>query len=209
MIVQVDQEIYDRLNKQLKDVPEKIPDALKKTINNVAKRAEKNLRTEIRRQYVLKSASKRVKDAITTESATKKYPQATIVVQGGFIPLYHFQKRKNGKRVAAKARVLSSGSLKELKLRGGEDNGKDLKAFIATVKYGNKQGNSGEHAGIFQRLTASERNGRSKRQIKQLYGPPIPEMAGNKNVLSVVTDGITNDLSENLEKHIAKVMEGM
>lgn len=209
MIVQVDQEIYDRLNHQLKDIPEKIPDTLKKTINHTAKKAEKNLRTEIRRQYVLKSASQRVKDSITTESATKKYPQATIVVRGGFIPLYHFQKRKNGKRVAAKAKVLANSSLKALKVRGGEDNGKDLKAFIATVKYGNEQGESGEHVGIFQRLTSAERGGRSKRQIKQLYGPPIPEMAGNKEVLSAVVDGIHNDLRESLDKHITKVMEGL
>lgn len=209
MIVYADKEIYDRLNNRLEAMPEKIPDALKNTINNVAKRAEKNLKTEIRNQYVLKSASKRIKEAVTTEKAVKKYPQATIEVRGGFIPLYYFQKRKNGKRVAAKARVLAGSSMKELLLKGGEANGKDLKAFIATVKYRDKGGNGGEHMGIFQRLSVSEGGSKSKRKIKQLYGPPIPEMAGNEKVLSVVLNGINSDLKESLEKHISKTVEGI
>ncbi len=209
MIVYVEQDIYDRLNERLKDMPEKMPDTLKKTINSTAKDARKSLERNIKKEYALRAAIRRVKESTSVESATSKFPQATIVVKGHPIPLYDFQRRKNGKRVAAKAKVLSGSSLKELKLQGGEDNGKDLKAFINTVTYRDKNGNEKKHTGIFQRLTASERGTGSRNKIKQLYGPPIPEMAGSQKVLLAVTGEITDRMKENLEKHIAAVMEGL
>jgi Prophage minor tail protein Z (GPZ). len=222
MIVYVPQDVYDRLYTRLKDMPEKIPDTLKKTINNAAKEAEKSLPKEVKKEYVLKDAINRVKKSTSVEKATARRPGATIEIKGGPVPLYDFQRRKNGARTAAKARVLTGSSMKQLILRGGDDNGKDLKAFIQEMENG--------HIGIFQRLNSEERkkqqkyfDGRDYRKsgyengerkvkrnaIKQLYSVSMPQMAENKEVSKEVRDIIMEELRNSMEKHIASVMEGL
>ena len=54
MIVYVEQEIYDRLNERLKDIPEKMPIVMKRTINDTAKSARGKILEELKQIYVLK-----------------------------------------------------------------------------------------------------------------------------------------------------------
>lgn len=214
MIVYVPQDIHDRLNQRLKDMPEKIPDVLRKTINDTAKEARKSILSEAQKKYMVKAQG--FNRAVKIENATIKYLQATVMTEGKPIPLYAFKIRKNRGPAAAKAQVLSAGSLKELTLRGGEDNGKDLKAFVQRMKNG--------HYGIFQRLNSggkvkqqeffNNRHGSGKKAvrknaIKQLYSLSEPQMVESKRVYPLVQSTIETGLRINLEKHIASVMEGL
>lgn len=207
MIVYVPEDVISRLNERLKATPEKMPDVLRNTINSTAKSARREVAKLAREQYTIKTGD--FNKAMEIENATQRYLQATIHTKGSPVPLYGFKRRNNTRAEAAKAQVLSSGSLKKLVLKGGADNGKDLKAFVQTVK--NKDGS--KHTGIFQRMTREERQkstSKKRNPIKQLYAPSIPQMTGNeKRVYSVVQPFIVENLRNNLEKHIAKVMEGM
>lgn len=223
MIVYVPQEVYDRLYTRLKDMPEKIPEALKGTINDTAKSAKKKMLEEVQKKYIVKDGG--FNKSVKIESATLRNLQATIFSEGRPISLYKFKVKKNRGVTAAQAQVLTSGMLKELTLRGGDTNGKDLKAFVQKMKNG--------HYGVFQRLGKDERsrirgqldgerrkgeNGNKdtinklerrfrKRYIKQLYSLSAPQMAESKKVYPIVRDTIITELRISMEKHIASVME--
>lgn len=225
MIVYVEQEIYDRLNERLKDIPEKIPTVMKRTINDTAKSARGKILEEVERKYVMKKSG--FEKDVTIEYATERHWNATIETEGEPNPLYSFQTRKNRGKTAAKAKVLSTSTLEELKVKGADRNGKDLKAFVQQTKNG--------HYGVFRRITTTERvsaqaqyaeekkkNGskgnsilkrlgkRLRRNfIRQLYSVSTPQMVGGERVFPDVKETIDSGMRENLEKHIKKVMEGM
>lgn len=211
MIVYVPEDVIERLNRQLQKTPEQIPDVLRKTINDIAKSARKEVAAKAQETYTVKSGT--FNKSMKIENATQKYLQATIYTEGSPTVLYGFKRRKNIGSTAAKAQVLASGSLKELVLKGGADNGKDLKAFVQTIKNKKKNGNVTYHTGIFRRMTKEERQkstSQERNAIKQLYSLSIPQMVGNeKRVYSEVQPLITEELYKTLEKHIATVMEGI
>lgn len=223
MIFYVEQGVYDRLNDRLKDMTEKMPVVMKRTINDTAKEARRKILKEAEKKYLVKE--RRFNRAMSIEYATERQWNATIVTEGNPLPLYDFKVRKNGKITAAKAKVLTTSEMKELKLKGA-DNGKDLKAFVQQMKNGSY--------GVFQRLPSNERDqiqkkydkekrkrkrdsdliGRlekrlKKRYIRQLYSLSIPQMVESKKVYPIVWQTISLGLRENLEKHIAFVMEGL
>lgn len=236
MIVYVEQEIYDRLNERLKHMPEKMPAVMKRAINDTAKSARGKILEELKRKYVMKERA--FNKGVAIEYATERHWNATIETEGEPTPLYSFEVRKNRGGTAAKAKVLTTSTLEELTVKGGEENGKDLKAFVQ------KMPKSG-HYGVFRRLSAAESGGVKeqydeekkrfdkekkknkylkeenddvlvrlgkrlrKKYIRQLYSLSIPQMVGGKRVFPVVKETIDSGMRENLEKHIAQVMEGM
>lgn len=203
MIIYVPEDVIDRLNSQLQRMPEMIPDVLRKTINDTAKTTRREIATQAQKIYTVKTGT--FNKSMKIENATQKYPQATIHTEGSPTALYGFKRHKNIGSTAAKAQVLTAGSLKELISRKSDIFGKDIKAFVQTTKNG--------HTGIFQRMTFSERmksTSKKRNAIKQLYAPSIPQMVGNeKRVYSEVQPFIAEELRKNLEKHIAAVMEGI
>lgn len=229
MIIYVDQEVYDRLNERLKEMTEKMPAVMKRTINDTAKDTRRRILKKARESYVAKE--NRFNKAMSIECATEKHWGAVIETKGNPMPLYSFQVRKNRGATAAKAKVLTSSRLKELTLKGA-DNGKDLKAFVQKVENGKGKG----HYGVFRRIPSSEREelqrridiekGKKKkrrnndlverlgkrvrkRYIQQLYGLSIPQMVEGKEVYPMAEKAVSEGLRENLEKHIALVMEGL
>ncbi len=226
MIVYVEQEIYDRLNERLKDIPEKMPIVMKRTINDTAKSARGKILEELKQKYVMKERAFNKEVAI--EYATGRHWNATIETEGEPIPLYDFQIRKNRGKTAAKAKVLTASTLEELTVKGADRNGKDLKAFVQ------KMPDNG-HYGVFRRLTTTEkvsaqaqyaeekkkndnegntvlkRLGKRLRRnfIRQLHSLSTPQMVGGERIFPVVKETIDSGMRENLEKHIAQVMEGM
>lgn len=207
MIIYVPEDIYARLNVQLKGIPEKMLDVLRKTINSTAQFAKKDTVKKADERYLLQEAPERIKAASEYESARGKQLQATITVRGGKEPLINFDVVKNGKTESAKARVLKTSDTKDLTVT---KDGETLKAFVQTVKNRRKDGEISTHVGVFRRLSKSERKDGGKRNaIKQLYSIDIPQMIGNTNVYPLIEKDIQEKLNENLEKHIAKMMEGM
>lgn len=209
MIVYVPQDVIDRLQDRLKTTPEKMPDALRKTINSVAKHTRKELPGRVHKVYTLESVPQRVKGASDFESARGKQFQATIVIKGHPEPLMNFDVRKQEGEVSAKARVLQTSSLEELTLK---DGGKQLKAFVQTIKNKDKQGNTSYHVGVFRRMTAEEKRkstSEKRAPIKQLYSTSIPQMVRNDEIYPQIEKDIKEELRKTLDKHIKSVMEGM
>lgn len=206
VMVYVPADVMNRLESQLQNTPEKIPAVLKKLINDTAKRAKKESAARTREVYVVKTGA--FNKSMKIENATQRNLQAMIYTEGNQQSLYEFKRRKNSGKKAARAQVLTTGTLKELVLKGGEDNGKDLKAFVQTIK---DEKTGSEHTGIFQRMTSAERSVSSstkRNAIKQLYGISIPQMVENEKVYSKIEKDIREELREGLAKHIAAVMEG-
>lgn len=230
MIIYVEQEVYDRLNDRLKDMKEKMPVVMKRTINDTAKEARERILEEAGERYLVKERA--FNKSMRIEYATERRWGAVIETEGRPMPLYDFRVRKNRGATAAKAQVLTTSRLKELTLKGA-DNGKDLKAFVQKVKAG---GSGKEHYGVFQRITSSERERHQKRidaekkkeeenrdgdlierlekrvrkrYIRQLYSLSIPQMVESKKVYPVVAKVVSERMRENLERHITSVMEGL
>ncbi len=208
MIIEVPQDIIDRLDDRLKAIPERAPEVLRKTINSTARYGRQDIVRRTSEQYVLKKAPGRIKAASEFESARGKYFQATIVIKGGPEPLMNFHVVKNGKRVAAKANVLQTSSLTKLTT---VKEGETLKAFVQTIKNKDKAGNASHHVGVFQRRPRSERGakGRKRNAMEQLYSTSIPQMVKSDRVYPTIEEDIKEELNRRLEEHIAEVMEGM
>lgn len=215
MMLEVPQDIIDRLNNDLKKTPEQIPGALRKTINSVAKYGRKAVERRIMENYVLEDAPVRVKAASEYESARGKQFNATILIKGSPEPLMHFQVIRNAGRESAKAKVLQHSHMKDLAV---VRDGKTLKAFVQTME--------NEHVGVFRRMDESEKREQQnyfnkqakagKKQkttkrnaIKQLYSTSIPQMVKNDKVYSQIEKDIKEEMHRTLAKHIATVMEGM
>lgn len=216
MIIYVPEDIMARLESQLHAVPEKIPDVLRKTINSTARYGKKSVVRHTKERYVLKKAASRINSASEFESARGKNFQATIMIKGRPEPLMDFKVRKNGKKVSASAKVLKTSPLERLTLKGGDKNGKDLKAFVVGItnvsnKIDMSTGTNGisHHVGVFQRYPEGKRKGKSRNAIKQLYSTSIPQMVKNDKVYPKIEYDIKEELRRNLEKHIATVMEGL
>lgn len=207
--VYVPEDVLERLNEKLKSTPEKIPDALRKTINSAAKCGRQSVINRTHEEYTLKNAPRRIKAASEYESSRGKQLNATIVIKGRPEPLLNFSTRKNGKKVSAKAKVLQISQMKDLTLSA---DGKKLKAFIREIKVKNAQGEESSHVGVFRRMTEEERKGSSSQKrnaIKPLYSTSIPKMVENKEVYAKIEKDIKEELRRVLDKHIASVMEGM
>ena len=107
--------------------------------------------------------------------------------------------KKQGVKVAAKARGRSDRSLKEII---SSDTG--AKAFITTIDNGKdingvkKKG----HRAIVQRLTEK------RYPLVTFAGPSTPEMLGNKKVYGEMKEGIYEELIKNINYQISRITGG-
>lgn len=207
MIIYVEQEIYDRLNERLENMPQKIPSVLKKTINSAARYGKnKAVKRRVKERYVIKKADEKLSEASEFESASGKDFQATITIKGHPEPLIDFNVRRNKGKVAARARVLKTSPLTRLVK---DADGKRLKAFIATIENEDKHGGKSYHVGVFRRMTEGEKKGRKVKRnaIKQLYSTSVPQMVKKDVVYEKIEKDIKEEMRRILEVHIAAEME--
>lgn len=204
MIIYVPEDVIQRLDYQMRKTPESTIEVLSRAINETATSTRKSIAQKARGTYTVKTTA--FNKSMKIEKATKKNIQAVIYSEGKPMALYGFKMRKNMGTTAAKAQVLNPGHLKEISLKDGADNGKELKAFVQKMK-------TTGHIGIFRRKSVEEKRKKAKtprNAIKQLYGPSIPQMLGNKErVYEKVRPLIAEELRKNLEKHILVMMEGI
>lgn len=208
MIIYVPEDIMARLESQLHAVPEKIPDVLRKTINSAAVKGRKSIVKNVRENYVLKKVPKIIKESSEYESARGKNLQATIVIKGSPTPIEKFQTRKNGKRVAVKAKVLRNSTLKQLTEK---NDGETLKAFVQKIKVKTPGGGEKAIDAVLQRFSKAEikQRGMQRNAAKRIYSIPVSKIVENEKVLSKVEKDIKEEMRKSLERHIATVMEGL
>lgn len=166
-----------------------IRDAIPRAQSNAINRSLTTARAEairiVRAEYIVSASA--VRKTMTIKSATINNPSGTIVSVGSPIALSKFDispSRPNGKRkTPLTARVKLGSGKKVIK-----------HAFVAKVSSG--------HIGAFIRT------GESRFPIKQLYGPSVPQMLGEKNVSKKIEEKAAETLDKRLEHEINRILEG-
>lgn len=182
------EEIQARLGKFKSQTPLVLSRAINRAIQNVGK----NMAKETSARYYISSSD--VKDSIETVKASKGRLKAIAISGGDGIALSKFKvspkkqvkRTKKGKyspRVY-KAAVKKSGGLKPL-------DG-DPKSFIGVMKNSSKKEGASDHTGVWTRKSEK------RLPLKQLYGPSIPQMIKNEEIMSK----INKEASETLQKRI-------
>lgn len=186
-----DQNTLAKVEKKLGSLKSEAPKALKNAINQTAKQARKDLATEAQKTYVVKSG--RFNKAMTIKNATQSSLEATIKATGAPMELKDYKVSPATARTGAnrpdltKAKVLKAGSMKGLQ-KG------NIKAFVAKFASG--------HASVAQR------RGNARLPLKVLFSNSIPKMLGNeKRVYGVVRPTIEQNLQENIDKQVRKILE--
>jgi hypothetical protein len=200
--VVVDGKIINDLQKNFDKSNSKFATALKKAINETAKQARKDIANEARVKYTIKNSG--FNSAMKISSAKTSNLEAIISTKGNSNSLSKFKTKKNTSESAAYAKVLKSNSLKALGLKSADDNGKDLKAFIVTMSNG--------HVAVVRRRNQEERSKSSSKKrnsIIEYQSLSIPQMLGNeKSIYGIIEPNIKENLRENINKHVAMMMEG-
>lgn len=193
MRITCDKEKYDTLVSLFNDVQKNVRPSIKRALNKTAPKDRRVINQTAMKRYVAKTASRLKENELRIRKAQTQDLVAQIGNTSAPMPLSNFQMRKNTKRKAASARVLRSSSFKHLEIHG-------IKAFVTRVAWESKDGRSGLHTGIFERV------GGSSLPIRQLYGPSKAKMA------EMSTEEVRSDLQEILNRHIdeeiVRIMRG-
>lgn len=174
----------DKLQEKLKDIPEKIPIVTARAINRSAESAKTQAGRSVRETYVIKQ-----KDVTSTIKIKKAYPadlSAQIKSTGSALEIMKFKVRAN----------------RPLPTRG--------KYAVVSVKKGSSKmingsfviGMGNGHTNVFTRVS------KKRLPIRGHYGPSIPQMLGNENVVSKVEDKAMEVLETRLEHEIGRVLGG-
>lgn len=143
MIVKIEpyQATINAIERRLADMGKEshMQSVLKKAINEVGNKTKNDIYTSVKKRYTVKGLKK---EDIKKKNSTSKNPGVTLTVKGRPLGIKeNYQHRKNSESVGAKAKILRSGTMKEIKKSGGKDA---YRAFVATMKSG--------HEAIFQRV---------------------------------------------------------
>ena len=157
------------------------PTVVSRAINRAIQNVKKNMGKETSERYFITSGE--VKKTVNVTKATKSRLQAAAISQGAGIAL---SKIKVNPKTPVRYREASS-SPKEYRAGGkkaAQPPDGNPKSFAAVMKSG--------HVGVSSRTSAK------CLPIKQLYGPSVPQMVKNEDIM----DKINRDANETLQKRI-------
>ena len=202
LIVEYDGALVDAVATALGDLKDQRFKVLKNAVNATAKQAQADLVAKAQAEYTAKKGP--LKKAASIKNGTDSNPEATITVKGTTLELREF--KATAPRSGARAKILTSGSLKAIQ----SQKGSRAKAFLATFESG--------HTAIVQRQDGETyRREGAKRQakygrhidmtrIKKLLSISFPKMVGGSAVLGELGPSIYDTLLENVNKEIRRVM---
>lgn len=188
---EIEKNAIETISKNLLEVSEKSPNALKNAINMTARSARKLLVEQAQSAYTVKSG--RFNKATKITNATTRNLTAIITAKGSPMELKDFKvspaspPKSYNPKGTTKAKVYSDSVLKPLELRG-------IKAFV--VKFSNG------HVSVAQRRT------KARLPIKTLFSTSIPKMIGNeKAVYGIIEPKIQEILNQSVEKQIERILQ--
>lgn len=190
---EIDKISLDNIEKQCFNMPNKMPDILRKSVNEAANKTKKRLVIEAQKRYMIKTS--RFNKATKIKRASTSTLQAIIKANGSVLELRDYKvtpnRYANGKNRPSvfKGQVVKSGSPKSLEVGG-------VKAFITKFKSG--------HIAVVQRVAGKRmKSNPSKEFLKKLLSPSVPTMLGSeKKVYGVVSPEIPKYLQESLRKYM-------
>lgn len=204
LIVEYDGALVDAVAAALGDLKDQRFKVLKNAVNATAKQAQADLVAKAQAEYTAKKGP--LKKAASIKKGTDSNPEATITVKGTTLELREF--KATAPRSGARAKILTSGSLKAIQ----SQKGSRAKAFLATFESG--------HTAIVQRQDGETyRREGAKRQakygrhidmtrLKKLLSISFPKMVGGSAVLGELEPDIYETLLANVIREIERVMKG-
>lgn len=181
------EDVEKRLGNMQKEASLVVSRAINRAISNV----KKNVGKETAARYFISSSD--VKKTINVTKASKSSLKAAAISQGNGIALSKFKvtpgtpvryREKVRYPKVYKAGVLKAGGVKPL-------DG-DPKAFIAIMKSG--------HKGVFSRTT------RKSFPIKQLYGPSVPQMVKNEDIMKIINKEANDTLQKRINAEVNNIL---
>lgn len=167
----------ERAERLLGEIPGALPKAQAAAINRSLITARAEIVRSVRKEYVIKAED--VRNTIKVTSASAASPIGRIKSMGGPIPLVKFDASKEN---PVRVRVKKTGGKKPIK-----------HAFLQRMGNGYK--------GIFIRA------GKARYPLKQLYGPSVPQMVGNENVMKSVEEKAIETLDKRISHEINRILE--
>ncbi|MCI8993165.1 MAG: hypothetical protein HFG80_10685 [Eubacterium sp.] len=191
--IQVDEAQLNDIKKRLGKLEGKAPAVLRNAINRAAQKAKTETKQEVASRYII--LQKDVAETIRVTKASTSKLSAKLTSVGSPRALTKFKvspkrivtRTKRGKPSPAvyKAQVMKAGELKPLS--------GDPKAFFATMKSG--------HKGIMERVSSR------RLPIKELYGPAIPSMVKNEEVLEKIKKEAAETLEKRIEAEVNNILQ--
>ncbi|WP_421663644.1 phage tail protein [Lysinibacillus telephonicus] len=149
-------EVQERLGEFANKAPNAIANSLNRTMQNVAT----NITKGVRERYHVKAAS--VKENLKKTKATRSNLTAEVRARGTALPLDRFK---------VSPKTVQPNRKKQLKIAVKKDGTKEIMgAFIANI--------SG--------IKVFKRDGDKRLPISRLFGPSVPQMAGNEEIVDNV-----------------------
>jgi hypothetical protein len=183
-VIEVKAEQLEKAQTLLKHIPDAVPKVLSRAINRAAETARTEAARKVREKYYIGYGD--VLKTINIRKASESSPQAIVTSRGHAVPLMAFRVTPNQpqkRKAPIVVRVKRGGGGP---VRGG--------AFVGRMPSG--------HLGVFLRA------GKRRLPINELFGPPIPEMLGSKDVAEWVEQKAQERLDERLDHEINRELEG-
>lgn len=182
----------EEIEKKLGNLKSKAPTVVCRAINRAAQKARTETKREVANKYFISQGD--VLKTIRLTKASTANLSAQLTSKGGPIALSKFKvsPKRGAKRTKRgyspsvyKAGVEKSGGMKPL---SGSP-----KAFIA--------GFSSGHSGVMTRISAR------RLPLKQLYGPAVPSMIKNDEVIERIQKEATETLEKRIDAEINNILQ--
>lgn len=185
-----------KVQKSLGKLHDKAPQVMANAINRAATNVKSNMGKAAAKRYVVKQGD--VKSTIRVKKANRSSLSAEITSSAKRkISLAKFKASPKEPRPQNPPEYYKSKVLKESGLKPLTGTSTLSKGFYARFRSG--------HEGIFERTGKLTRNGRP--QLKELYGPDIPSMIGQKENVKFILDEGTKMLQNRLDHEIKRALE--
>lgn len=183
------QEIEQRLG-QFKS---KTPLVVSRAINRAVANIRKNMGKEASAKYFISSGT--VRETMRSVNANKGNLSGAVILRGSPIALSKFKVSPNrAVRHAKKGRYSPKAYKSGVERDGGlKPLAGEPKAFLAVMK-------STGHVGVM------ERKGEKRFPIRQLYGPSVPQMAKNKDIMANINREAGKTLEKRINAEVANIL---
>lgn len=195
--IEIPRESLEMARRFLGHIPGAVEEVAAEAINEAINKANVEATRQIQGQYTVLNKKTIMKNKRITRRASGKDLLAKIKAKGSPLPLGAFF--TNPGQVPRKR--LMRPLFAQVKASGGSEV---TGAFITNVL----SGKSGErHTGVFTRIGEFGRRGNPKlEKIRQLYGPSVPQMLGNKDVDKYVEEAAQKTLREHFERAVDRLI---
>lgn len=180
------------IEKRLGNLKSKAPTVLARAINRAAQKAKTEAKREVAAKYFISQGN--ISETIKISRASTAKLSAELTSKGGPIALSKFKVSPN--RRAKKTKKGYSPSVYEVGVEregGMKPLSGNPKAFIATMRSG--------HVGVMERKSTVFRL-----PIKQLYGPAVPSMIKNDEVMEHIQDAASEMLERRISAEVNNIL---